>query len=84
MCAIVFLHFLKGLSQEIDHLSLVGFFLHSRTFQQDLGFGVNCFQLKESWGLEKGFKKENCFTGGSIFQNNELLYLGECKRFLLF
>ena len=32
-----FLHFLKGFSKEIDHLSLVDFFLHPRTFQARFG-----------------------------------------------
>ena len=43
-----FLHFLKGFSKEIGHLSLVDFFFCTpELFRQDLEFGVYCFQLKE-------------------------------------
>ena len=54
LCAIAFfLHFLKGFSKEIDHLSLVDF-LHSRTFQAR--FGVWRFTASSSKSFE-GFRK---------------------------
>ena len=64
LCAIDFSHLLKGFSKEIDHLSLVDFFCTPELFRQDLEFGVYCFQLKEFWGLQKGFEKRGSTRKG--------------------
>ena len=89
LCAIAFfLHFLKGFSKEIDHLSLVDF-LHSRTFQAKFGIwslllpAQRVLRASER-GLRKGSNRKIVSQVEKIFQNNELLYLEECKRLLLF
>ena len=63
LCAIVFWHFLKGFSKEIDHLSLVDFFALQNFSGKIWSLEFTASSSKSLEGFRKGLRKGSTRKG---------------------